>query len=644
MSQAALNTRNGDEEEVNSSRRNNGTRLAGILFLLTVLCTVFVSGWVVLGWMEDAQRLPLSKLVLTGERHYTRNDDIRQSILALGAPGTFMTQDVNIIQSQIERLPWIKQASVRKQWPDELKIHLVEYVPIARWNDQHMVDAEGNTFSVPTGRANKQVLPMLYGPEGSASEVLQGFRDMGQVLAKDRFTLKEAAMTARRSWQLTLNNDIKLNLGRGDTIKRLARFVELYPVLQQQAQTDGKRISYVDLVGEVLPDGMVNIIGVGSCPSRGMDKGGVNDLESVVKCVQRAIDQAELMADCQISSVYLALSGKHISCQNEIGMVPISEEEVTQEDVENVVHTAKSVRVRDEHRVLHVIPQEYAIDYQEGIKNPVGLSGVRMQAKVHLITCHNDMAKNIVKAVERCGLKVDQLIFAGLAASYSVLTEDERELGVCVVDIGGGTMDIAVYTGGALRHTKVIPYAGNVVTSDIAYAFGTPPSDAEAIKVRHGCALGSIVGKDESVEVPSVGGRPPRSLQRQTLAEVIEPRYTELLNLVNEEILQLQEQLRQQGVKHHLAAGIVLTGGAAQIEGLAACAQRVFHTQVRIGAPLNITGLTDYAQEPYYSTAVGLLHYGKESHLSGEAEVEKRVTASVGSWIKRLNSWLRKEF
>ncbi len=237
------------------------------------------------------------------------------------------------------------------------------------------------------------------------------------------------------------------------------------------------------LVGEVLPDGMVNIIGVGSCPSRGMDKGGVNDLESVVKCVQRAIDQAELMADCQISSVYLALSGKHISCQNEIGMVPISEEEVTQEDVENVVHTAKSVRVRDEHRVLHVIPQEYAIDYQEGIKNPVGLSGVRMQAKVHLITCHNDMAKNIVKAVERCGLKVDQLIFAGLASSYSVLTEDERELGVCVVDIGGGTMDIAVYTGGALRHTKVIPYAGNVVTSDIAYAFGTPPSDAEAIKV-----------------------------------------------------------------------------------------------------------------------------------------------------------------
>lgn len=247
MSQAALNTRNREAEAVTTSRRNNGTRLAGIVFLLTVLCTVLVSGWIVLGWMDDAQRLPLSKLVLTGDRHYTRNDDIRQSILALGAPGTFMSQDVNIIQSQIERLPWIKQASVRKQWPDELKIHLVEYVPIARWNDQHMVDADGNAFSVPAERTSKQILPMLYGPEGSENEVLQGYRDMGQVLAKDKFTLKEAAMTARRSWQVTLSNDIKLNLGRGDTMKRLARFVELYPVLQQQAQTDGKEISYVDL-------------------------------------------------------------------------------------------------------------------------------------------------------------------------------------------------------------------------------------------------------------------------------------------------------------------------------------------------------------------------------------------------------------
>jgi len=396
------------------------------------------------------------------------------------------------------------------------------------------------------------------------------------------------------------------------------------------------------LVGEILPDGMVNIIGIGSCPSRGMNKDGVNNLELVIKCIHHAINQAELMADCRISSVYLALSGKHISCQNEIGMVPILEEEVTQEDVESVVHAAKSVRVRDEHRILHVIPQEYTIDHQEGIKNPVGLCGVRMHAKVHLITCHNDIAKNIIKAIEHCGLKVDQLIFSGLAASYAVLTEDERELGVCMVDIGGGTMDIVIYTGGALRHSKVIPYAGNVVTNDIAYAFSTLPSNAEAIKVQYGCALSLIVNKDESIEVPSMGRYPSRSLQRQTLAEVIEPRYTELFSLVNKEIVQLQEQLRQQRVNHYLAAGIVLTGGAAQIDGLVACAQRVFHAQVRIGRSLNITGLTDCAQEPYYSAAIGLLQYGKENHLN--SELDKGKNASFYGWFKRINNWLRKEF
>jgi len=247
MSQAALNSRNRAEEN-NSPRYSNGSRLAGIIFFCIVLLTMVVGTVMVISWMEDAQRLPLSKLVLTGDRHYTRNDDIRQSILSLGPPGTFMTQDVNIIQQQIERLPWIKQASVRKQWPDKLKIHLVEYVPIARWNEQHMIDAQGNAFSIPAARnTGQQDLPRLSGPEGSENEVLQGYRDLGNMLAKDKFTLKSASMTARRSWQLTLNNGIQLNLGRGETVKRLARFIELYPLLQQQAQADNKKISYVDL-------------------------------------------------------------------------------------------------------------------------------------------------------------------------------------------------------------------------------------------------------------------------------------------------------------------------------------------------------------------------------------------------------------
>src|SRR5574344_214103 len=380
------------------------------------------------------------------------------------------------------------------------------------------------------------------------------------------------------------------------------------------------------LVGEVLPDGEINIIGLGTHSARGRDKGGVNDLESVVKSLQRAVDEAEMMADCHISSVFLGVSGRHIECRNEKGMVPIADEEVNQDDVDNVIHTAKSVRLPEEHRVLHVLPQEYSIDYQEGIKNPIGLSGVRMGAKVHLITCHNDMVRNIEKCVERGGLRVEQLIFLALASSYAVLTPDEKELGVCVVDMGGGTMDIAMFTGGALRYSKVIPYAGNTVTSDIAYAFGTPPVDAEAIKVRYGSALGRLVSKEDTIEVPSVGGRPARSLQRQTLAEVIEPRYCELLGLVQDEISKMQNELRAQGVKHQLAAGVVLTGGAAQIEGIVECAEQIFQCQVRVGEPENVRGLTDYVQAPVFSTAVGLLQYCKlhQSKGSRDSNVKAR--------------------
>ena len=396
------------------------------------------------------------------------------------------------------------------------------------------------------------------------------------------------------------------------------------------------------LVGEVLPDGEINIIGLGTHSARGMDKGGVNDLESVVKSLQRAVDEAEMMADCHISSVFLGVSGRHIECRNEKGMVPISDEEVSQDDVDNVIHTAKSVRLPEDHRVLHVLPQEYSIDYQEGIKNPIGLSGVRMGAKVHLITCHNDMVRNIEKCVERVGLRVDQLIFSALASSYAVLTEDEKELGVCVVDMGGGTMDIAMFTAGALRYSKVIPYAGNTVTSDIAYAFGTPPVDAEAIKVRYGSALGRLVSKEDAIEVPSVGGRPARSLQRQTLAEVIEPRYSELLGLVQDEIVKMQTDLRAQGVKHQLAAGVVLTGGAAQIEGIVECAEQIFQCQVRVGEPENVRGLTDYVQAPVFSTAVGLLQYGKLHQSKGSRD--SNVKVSVGGLFQRVSNWLRGEF
>ncbi|HAT40846.1 MAG TPA: cell division protein FtsA [Rheinheimera sp.] len=389
------------------------------------------------------------------------------------------------------------------------------------------------------------------------------------------------------------------------------------------------------VVGEITADNQLAIVGVGTHIARGMDKGGVNDLNLVVQSVQRAIDEAELMADCRVSSVYLGITGKHIRCQNESGMVPINDTEVTADDVANVIHAAKSVPISAERRLLHVLPQEFSVDMQEGIKSPIGMSGVRMEAKAHIVTCANDMAKNIEKCVERCSLQVDQLIFSALASSFAVLTDDEKELGVCVVDMGGGTIDIAIYTNGALRHTAVIPVAGNQVTSDIAKIFRTPIGHAEDIKIQYACALRSMVGKEESIEVPSVGGRPARSMSRHTLAEVVEPRYQELFELVLEEI-------RASGLEEQIAAGVVLTGGTAKMEGAVEFAEDIFQMPVRLGYPAHITGLTHYVQDPSYASVVGLLLYGKDVRTQQKKAAVARE--SVGGFLKKVTSWFKGEF
>ena len=388
-------------------------------------------------------------------------------------------------------------------------------------------------------------------------------------------------------------------------------------------------------VGEITPDNQLSIVGVGNQPARGMDKGGVNDLNLVIQSIQRAINEAELMADCQISSIYLGISGKHISCQNENGMVPINDKEVTQEDVDNVIHTARSVPISAERRMLHVLPQEFSIDCQDGIKSPIGMSGVRMEAKVHIVTCANDMAKNLVKCVERCNLNADNLIFSALASSYSILTDDEKELGICVIDMGAGTMDISIFIGGALRHTAVIPVAGNQVTSDIAKIFRTPLSHAEDIKVQYACALRHLVSMEESIEVPSVGGRPARTMSRHTLSEVVEPRYQELFELI-------QEEVREAGLEDQIAAGYVLTGGTAKMEGVVEFAEEVFQMPVRIASPLAVKGLKEYVDDPRYATVVGLLHYGMQSHQSGTKE-NKSSAGVIGLW-PRLHAWFKGEF
>jgi len=388
-------------------------------------------------------------------------------------------------------------------------------------------------------------------------------------------------------------------------------------------------------VGEITPDNQLSIIGVGNQPALGMDKGGVNDLNLVIQAIQRAINEAELMADCQISSIYLGISGKHISCQNENGMVPINDKEVIQEDVDNVIHTARSVPISAERRMLHVLPQEFSIDVQDGIKSPIGMSGVRMEAKVHIVTCANDMAKNLVKCVERCDLTADQLIFSALASSYAVLTDDEKELGVCVVDMGAGTMDISVFTGGTLRHTAVIPVAGNQVTSDISKIFRTPLSHAEDIKVQYACALKQLVSMEESIDVPSVGGRPARSMSRHTLSEVVEPRYQELFELI-------QEEIRESGLEDQIAAGYVLTGGTAKMEGVLEFAEEIFQMPVRIANPLSIQGLKEYVNDPSYATVVGLLHYGMQATSEVESTNGKRE--SVGDFWSRIHAWFKGEF
>lgn len=390
----------------------------------------------------------------------------------------------------------------------------------------------------------------------------------------------------------------------------------------------------VALIGEMLPDGELSVVGVGVTAARGMDKGGVNDLNLVVQSIQRAVDEAELMADCRVSSVYLNISGRHIGCQNENGMVPINEAEVTQDDVVSVIHAAKSVPIAQERRILHVLPQEYVIDSQESIKSPIGMSGVRMEARVHIITCANDMAKNIQKAVERCDLKVESLIFSALASSYAVLTDDEKELGCALVDMGGGTIDISLFSGGVLRHTAVIPVAGNQVTNDIAKIFRTPLSHAEDIKVQYACALRQLVSQEDNIEVPSVGGRPSRTMSRHILAEVVEPRYQELFELVRDEI-------EKSGLDEQIAAGVVLTGGTSKMEGALEFAEEIFQMPVRLGEPLNVKGLTDYVSDASYATSIGLLRFGQ---LKLNEQLKERERHETTKWWKRVQSWFKGEF
>jgi len=392
----------------------------------------------------------------------------------------------------------------------------------------------------------------------------------------------------------------------------------------------------VAIVGEVGDDGTIEVVGIGSHPSRGLKKGVVVNIESTVHSIQRAVEEAELMAGCDIHAVYAGIAGSHVRSLNSHGIVAIRDKEVSAGDLERVIDAAGAVAIPADQRILHILPQEFLIDNQEGIRDPIGMSGVRLEAKVHMVTGAVSAAQNIVKCVQRCGLEVDDIVLEQLASSYSVLTEDEKELGACIVDIGGGTTDIAVFLDGAIQHTAVIPIAGDQVTNDIAVSMRTPLQYAEEIKIKYACALSQLANPDETIEVPSVGERPPRRLARQTLAEIVEPRFEELFGLVRDE-------LRRSGFEELIAAGVVITGGSAKMEGAVELAEEVFHMPVRLGAPQYVDGLLDVIRNPIHATGVGLLLYGYESMVR-RGQRSGPVAGGLADMWGRMRAWFQGQF
>ncbi|OGW27239.1 MAG: cell division protein FtsA [Nitrospirae bacterium GWC2_57_13] len=360
------------------------------------------------------------------------------------------------------------------------------------------------------------------------------------------------------------------------------------------------------IVGAVKDSGKVDIIGIGISPSHGLKKGVVVNIDSTVESVRKAVREAELMAGVEIDSVYVGISGSHIKGINSRGVVAIKNKEVNPSDVARVIDAARAVNIPMDQQVLHVLPQEFIIDDQDGIKEPLGMYGVRLEAKVHIITGAVTSIQNIVKSCSRAGLRVNDLVLQPLASSQAVLTGEERDLGVVVVDIGGGTSDVALFLEGSLWHTEVLPIGGNHLTNDISIGLRTPASEAEKIKIKYGCALSSLVKHEDTIDVPSVGGRPPRVLSRQILCEIIEPRVEELFGMV-------QQRLKKSGFEDMFASGIVLTGGAALMEGLQDAAEHYLGLPIRRGTPRHIGGLMDVVNSPIYATGVGLVLYGAEN-------------------------------
>ena len=389
------------------------------------------------------------------------------------------------------------------------------------------------------------------------------------------------------------------------------------------------------IVAEIKPEGGFEIIGMGSHPSRGLKKGVVVNIDTTVNAIQRALEEAELMADCKIHEVHTGIAGSHIRSFNSQGMVAIKDQEVTQADIARAVDTARAVQIPNDQQILHVLNQEFIVDGQEDVREPLGMSGVRLEVKVHIVTGAVSSAQNIVKCVRRCGLEVRDLVLQPLASALAVISDDEKDLGVALMDVGGGTTDLVVYTHGAIRHTAVIPIAGDQITNDIAMALRTPTKDAEDIKERHGCALSQLADPNDMVDVPGLGDREPRQMSRKTLAEVIEPRVEELYSLV-------QTELRRSGYEELLSAGVVITGGSSVMRGMIELGEEIFHMPVRVGYPAYTGALAETVCHPRHATGVGLLLAGMQQHRS--RELARMNANSFQQVLERMKSWFTGNF
>lgn len=391
------------------------------------------------------------------------------------------------------------------------------------------------------------------------------------------------------------------------------------------------------IVGEQVDDG-IDIIGIGCVPSRGLKKGVVVNIESTIQAIKAAIDQAEIMAGCEINTVYAGIAGSHVRGFNKHGVAAIAAREVTESDVQRVLEQSKAIPLPSDRQVIHVLPQEYIVDEQDGILRPIGMNGVRLEARVHLVTAATTQIQNIRKCAERCNLTVEEIVLEPLASAEAVLSEDEREIGVAVIDIGGGTTDVIVFANSAAVHTAVIPVGGLNLTNDVAAGLRTPMAEAERIKVKYGCASPKIIDPEDMIEVPSVGGRAPRSLPREILANIIEPRVEEIFSAV-------QHVLNESGYAEMLNAGVVLTGGSTMLDGMAELGEEILGMPVRRATPIGVGGLADVVKSPAYATAVGLAKYGAQRYRSARSEqrIIRPVRDERGSWW-RLGEWFREVF